>query len=89
MESVHVDGGIVERLPLHDARDGFVFDLHVCEYVMADARWVEVELAGMKSRVEYSKQQRRVQKMRGATASVQRWICVPPCLPDCLAGRYT
>ena len=71
MRSRHVDGGIVERSPLHDARDGFVFDLDECEYVLADAKWTKVVLAGMKSRVEFSKQQQqRVQELQEATASV-------------------
>jgi len=70
MRSGHVDGGMVERLPLHDARNGFVFDLDECEYVLADARWMRVVLAGMKSGVEFSKQQQRMQELREATASV-------------------
>jgi hypothetical protein len=37
MGSGHHDGGVVERLPLHDARDGFIFDLDECEYVLAEA----------------------------------------------------
>jgi uncharacterized protein YecA (UPF0149 family) len=60
MGSRHHDGGLVERLPLHDARDGFIFDLDECEYVLAEARWMKVVWIGKESRVESSEEQRDV-----------------------------